>query len=303
MRVPKNVLKSKYFKEAIMMGRFMVPPHRPVPDHIVKPDYYATKGSGKFSSAFETKVVIHDKDTIEKMKIAAKIAAGALQAALDFVTPGVTTHDIDGVVHDYIISKGAYPAPIWYQGFPKSVCTSVNEVVCHGIPDSRPLQDGDILNIDVTTYINGVFGDTSDMALVGSSHSAKILELIKVTHDCVHEAIKICKPGVPVSAIGNLIESLAENQGFGVCQEFSGHGIGKSMHMPPAILACKNEIATQMQPGMTFTIEPIIMMNKNYNLAMWDDNWTVVDTTLGPSAQYEHTILITDEACEVITQR
>ena len=166
-------------------GKYKVFPHHPIPDHIQKPYYYKTKGKGAFSSTFVGETQIHNEDAIVKMRKASKIAAEALQCALDFTKEGVTTEEIDQVVHNYIVSQNAYPSGVYFMGFPKSLCTSVNEVVCHGIPNARPLQDGDIVNLDVTAYYDGYYGDTSDMAVIGTAHSKLVHDLIKCTRDCV----------------------------------------------------------------------------------------------------------------------
>lgn len=297
----RNVLRKPY-TEPLVEGRYPVLPHKPIPDHIEKPYYYQFKGKTEFSSAFKGEPSVHSAEFIEKMRKACKIAAEALQAALDAVEVGKSTEDIDTVVHNYIIEQGAYPTPVYFMGFPKSVCASVNEVLCHGIPDTRPLKDGDYVNFDVTCYLDGAYGDTSDMALVGNTHP-EIRHLVETTRRAVHEAIGICKPGVKFKEIGDLISELASNEGYGVCGEFSGHGIGDHLHMPPPVMHKKNKVEVVMEPGMTFTIEPILMMNPNYRLAEWSDGWTVVDMFLGPSAQYEHTVLITESGAEVLTSR
>ena len=283
--------------------QYKVVPPPPIPAHIELPYYAKTKGRAKYCSVFEGDFEIHDEATIQKMRKACHIAAGALQAALDNISKCRTTEDIDKITHNYIISQNAYPSGIHFMGFPKSVCTSVNEVVCHGVPNLRPLEDGDFLNIDVTCYIDGVYGDNSDMALIGTKHPPEVLNLIQVTRQAVREAIKICKPGVKVNKIGETIEEYANSYGFYICKEFTGHGIGTHMHMPPAILPHKNDMKIELRPGMTFTIEPILMTNKDYELNVWSDNWTIVDSTLGYSAQYEHTVLITPDGHEVLTER
>ena len=284
-------------------GQYKVMPQLSIPNHISKPFYYQTKGKGEYRSTFQGEPQIHSKETIEKMRKASKIASEALQKALDFTKPGITTDEIDQVVHNFIISQNAYPSGVYFMGFPKSLCTSVNEVVCHGIPNTRPLQDGDIVNLDVTAYFDGFYGDTSDMVLVGKNHSEEIKRLVKVTREAVWKAIKICKKGTKIKKIGEVIEEFVLSSGFAVCKEFLGHGIGSQMHQPPPIMNSKNDVELTMQSGMTFTIEPIVMQNPKYELGIWEDGWTVVDMTGGLSAQYEQIILITDSEPEILTKR
>ena len=284
-------------------GKYAVRPHLPVPQHIKKPFYYETKGKGEFSSTFKGDIQIHSSPSIEKMRQASKIAAAALQQALDSAKPGVTTDEIDQIVHNFIISQGAYPSGVYFMGFPKSLCTSVNEVVCHGIPNTRPLQEGDIINLDVTAYFEGYYGDTSDMALIGENHSAEVLRLIDCTRAAVWKAVSACTAGTKIRKIGEIIEEYVSGFGFTTCKEFLGHGIGDNLHMPPPIMNCKNDTEGELRSGMTFTIEPIVMQNPNYRLGIWEDGWTIVDMTGGLSAQYEHIILITDSGPEVLTDR
>ena len=284
-------------------GEFTVKPHHLIPNHIHKPFYYETKGKSNYSSTFAGEIVKYDANNIEKIRKACKIAAQALEVALKTAKVGNSTEDIDREVHEFIVSQGAYPSGVYYMGFPKSLCTSVNEIVCHGVPNSRKLEKGDIVNLDVTAYIDGVFGDNSDMAMIGDEHPAGVNKLVKVTRDAVFEAIKICKPGNPVNLIGKTIEEFVNSHGFAVCKEFIGHGIGVGMHMPPPIVHNKNDVSDLLQPGMVFTIEPIVMENPKYDLAIWDDGWTITDITGGLSSQFEHTVLITEEGVEVLTNR
>eukprot|EP01016_Furgasonia_blochmanni_P027491 TRINITY_DN2897_c0_g3_i4.p1 TRINITY_DN2897_c0_g3~~TRINITY_DN2897_c0_g3_i4.p1 ORF type:complete len:222 (-),score=41.83 TRINITY_DN2897_c0_g3_i4:165-830(-) len=213
----------------------------------------------------------------------------------------MTTDELDKAVHDFIISNGGYPTPLGFMHFPKSVCTSVNEVLCHGIPDLRPLEKGDYINIDVTCFIEGYHGDTSVMALIGDVHP-EIRRLIDATQRAVYESIKICKPGVPFNKIGDICERVARDEGFTVCPLFNGHGIGKLLHLPPSIIPVKNKYPGVMEPGNAFTIEPIFMMFNSEKYHMWDDHFTTISRD-NPSAQWEHTVLITETGCEVITLR
>lgn len=284
-------------------GQYRVLPHSPIPEDIPKPFYYKTKGKGEYTSTFKGNVEILSASSIEKMRTACKIASGALQLALDSAKPGITTEQIDKLVHNYIISQKAYPSGVYFMGFPKSLCTSVNEIVCHGVPNLRPLQDGDIVNFDVTAFIDEHYGDNSDMAIIGKATNKEVHKLIEVTRESVWKAIKICRPGVEMKVIGEVIENYVRSFGFAVCHEFLGHGIGANMHMPPPVMNNVNDTRVEMKPGMTFTIEPIVMENPDYKLGVWDDGWTIADMTGGLSAQYEHTILITEDGCEVLTDR
>lgn len=284
-------------------GKYTTSPHYPIPGHIPRPFYFKTKGSGDYPSTFQGEIQKYSEKNIESLKKACKIAAQALNIALSHAKKGSTTESIDKAVHEFIVSQNAYPSGVFYMGFPKSLCTSVNEVVCHGIPNSRPLESGDIINLDVTAYIDGFFGDNSDMAVIGEGHPKGVLKLVDVTRNAVWEAIRICKPGCEVRLIGKTIENYVRGFGFEACKEFIGHGIGVGMHMPPPIVHNENDVKAIMEPGMVFTIEPIVMENPKYELAIWDDGWTIVDVTGGLSAQYEHTVLITSDGVEVLTDR
>jgi methionyl aminopeptidase len=218
------------------------------------------------------------------------------------VAPGVTGDEIDAYVHELCIARNAYPSPLNYNGFPKSVCTSVNEVICHGIPDSRTLVDGDIVNLDVTLYLGGVHGDTNATFLVGDV-DPESRRLVDVTHECMWLGIDAVKPGRPISDIGRAIEDHAKRNRFGVVRAFIGHGIGEQFHTDLQILHYYDARAnTIMRPGMTFTIEPMITVG-NWRHVLWDDGWTAVTADGKRTAQFEHTILVTDDEAEVLTRR
>ncbi|KAM4697469.1 methionine aminopeptidase 1D, mitochondrial isoform 3-T3 [Rhinophrynus dorsalis] len=213
---------------------------------------------------------------------------------------GMTTEAVDALVHENIIIHNAYPSPLGYGGFPKSVCTSVNNVVCHGIPDSRPLQDGDIINIDVTVYFQGYHGDTSETFLVGNVDKRGQV-LVDVARRCRDEAIAQCLPGAPLSVIGNTISRIARENDFQVCPYFVGHGIGSFFHGHPEIWHHENDNCLRMEEGMAFTIEPIIMEGSpDYKILK--DKWTAVSTDNKRSAQFEHTIVITSGGAEILTK-
>jgi methionyl aminopeptidase len=246
-------------------------------------------------------VRIKDAETIEKMRIASRIAATAMVEASKAIAPGVTTDALDAVAHEYMLDHGAYPSPLGYKGFPKSVCTSVNEVICHGIPDARPLEDGDIVNIDVTAYIHGVHGDTDASYLVGDVDVESRL-LVERTHEAMMRGIRAARPGREINVIGRVIESYAKRFGYGVVRDFTGHGIGLEFHsgliVPHYDAAPHYE--TVIEPGMTFTIEPMLNLG-THEWDMWDDRWTVVTRDHKRSAQFEHTIVITDDGNEILT--
>jgi methionyl aminopeptidase len=243
---------------------------------------------------------IHDSDTIERMRIAGKIAGQALVAAADAIAVGVTTDEIDRIGHEFLCDHGAYPSTLGYRRFPKSLCTSVNEVICHGIPDDRRLEDGDIVNIDITAYIDGVHGDTDATYLVGDVAEDK-RQLVERTHEALMRAIKAVRPGRPINVIGRVIETYARRFGYGVVRDFTGHGIATAFHSG-LVIPHYDEPAytTQIETGMTFTIEPMLTLG-TYEWDMWDDGWTVVTKDRSWTAQFEHTLLVTDEGAEILT--
>jgi methionyl aminopeptidase len=268
---------------------------RTVPSSIERPEYVGRPAPERYAGP-----EVKDPDTIARMRVAGRIAAEALELVGRHVTPGVTTDELDAIGHDYLVSRGAYPSTLGYRGFPKSLCTSVNEVVCHGIPDSTQLRDGDIVNIDITAYIGGVHGDNDATFLVGDVADEDRL-LVERTREALHRAIKAVRPGRPVSVIGRVIESYARRFGYGVVRDFTGHGIGTSFHSGLVIPHYDDEAhSTVMEPGMTFTIEPMLNLG-THEWEMWDDGWTVVTRDRRRSAQFEHTILVTDDGAEVLT--
>ena len=274
----------------------VVSPRRSVPDHIVRPAYVASGVPVRWAEPR-----VKSPDIIERMRHAGIVAAEVLRLAGTMAKPGVTTDEIDVYVHDLTIERNAYPSPLNYNHFPKSVCTSVNEVICHGIPDSRPLQDGDILNIDVTAFVGGVHGDTNATFFVGTVDPAS-QQLVRVTEECMWLGIEAVKPGRPISDIGKAIETHAKKFHYGVVKAFIGHGIGEQFHTDIQILHYYDERANMiMRPGMTFTIEPMITMGSWQHKMVFDDNWTAVTTDGRRTAQFEHTILVTDDGFDVLT--
>jgi methionyl aminopeptidase len=274
-----------------------ISPRRAVPERIVRPPYAE---SGHPQRWPEPKV--KSPEVIERMREAGRLAGEVLELAGAMVAPGVVTDDIDAYVHELCLERDAYPSPLNYNGFPKSVCTSVNEVICHGIPDSRALQDGDIVNLDVTLFIGGVHGDTNATFFDGDV-DPESRQLVEVTHECMWLGIDAVKPGRPISDIGRAIEDHAKRHRLGVVRAFIGHGIGEQFHTDLQILHYYDARAnTIMRAGMTFTIEPMITVG-NWRHVLWDDGWTAVTADGKRSAQFEHTILVTDDRAEVFTLR
>ena len=240
-------------------------------------------------------------DKFKKMRVAGKLAAQCLDMITDHIKPGITTDKIDKLCYEYIKDNGGYSAPLNYRGFEKSLCTSLNHVICHGIPSERELEDNDILNIDVTAIVDGYYGDTSRMFSVGEI-SVKAKNLIDATYESLMNAIKILKPGVKLGDIGYEIQSLVEPRGFTVVRDFCGHGISNTFHEPPNVLHYgKKNTGPELQPGMTFTIEPMINSGK-YDAKVLKDGWTAVTKDKSLSAQFEHTVGITKDGCEIFTQ-
>ena len=241
------------------------------------------------------------KEAFEKTKIAGVIAAGALDEIEKIIKPGISTDKIDRICYDYINDHKAYSAPLYYRGFPKSCCTSANHVVCHGIPSEKVLKDGDIINVDVTAFKDGWHGDTSRMFKIGNV-SVKAEKLINTTYEAMMKAIKIIKEDVHLGDIGYTIQNHVEAQGFSVVQDFCGHGIGKTFHKEPNVLHYgKKGTGEKIKAGMIFTIEPMINVG-NYETKTLNDGWTAVTKDKSLSAQFEHTIGVTSNGCEVFTQ-
>jgi len=273
----------------------IVSPPRSVPASIARPPYAETGEVTRWNES-----AVKSPEIIERMRHAGAIAAEVLRLAGQAVKPGVTTDEIDAYVHELCIKRNSYPSPLNYSGYPKSVCTSVNEVICHGIPDSRKLEDGDIINLDVTCYIGGVHGDTNATFAVGEIDNES-RELIKVTEECIWRGIEAVKAGRPLSDIGRAIEDHAKLHKLGVVRAFVGHGIGEQFHSDIQVLHyydARNSVV--MRPGMTFTIEPMIALG-TWQHKMWDDEWTAVTADGKRTAQFEHTVLVTETGVDVLT--
>lgn len=275
---------------------------RPVPAQIPRPEYVGRARPRPYTGSH-----VQPPELIERMRVAGRLAAQALQLAGEHCKPGVTTDEIDRVVHEFLCDHGAYPSTLGYPGssgkarpFPKSCCTSLNEVICHGIPDSTVLADGDIINVDVTAFLNGVHGDTDATFLVGEVDEESRL-LVERTHEAMMRGIKAVAPGRQINVIGRVIESYARRFDYGVVRDFTGHGIGESFHSGLYIPHFDQpELDLVMEPGMTFTIEPMITLGSREH-DMWEDGWTAVTRDRRWTAQFEHTLLVTDDGHEILT--
>ena len=248
-------------------------------------------------------VHIKTPEEIEKMRVAGRLAAEVLEMIAPHVVPGITTDELDRICHDYIVNQQqAIPAPLNYHGFPRSICTSVNHVICHGIPGDKVLKDGDIINLDITVIKDGFHGDTSAMFFVGEP-SIKASRLVRIAHECLWVGIRMVKPGVQLGDIGAAIQKHAEANNYSVVREYCGHGIGRDFHEEPQVLHYGTPgTGLVLEPGMTFTIEPMINAGKRHTKLL-PDQWTVVTKDRSLSAQWEHTLLVTEDGCEVLTLR
>jgi methionyl aminopeptidase len=270
-------------------------PPRPVPASIPRPEYVGKPGPTAYTGP-----EVQDEETVARMRIASRIAARAMEEAAKAIAPGVTTDELDRIAHAYMVDQRAYPSDLGYRGFPKSLCTSVNEVICHGIPDSTVLRDGDIVNLDVTAYIHGVHGDCNATYFVGEVDEDSRL-LVERTRESLDRAIKAVRPGRQINVIGRVIESYAKRFGYGVVRDFTGHGINTSFHSGLIIPHYDDPRATTvMRPGMTFTIEPMLTLG-THEYDIWDDGWTVVTKDRRRTAQFEHTMVVTADGAEVLT--
>ncbi|NEW39271.1 type I methionyl aminopeptidase [Nocardia cyriacigeorgica] len=270
-------------------------PIREVPRAIERPEYAWKKTVNEGHEPW-----VQTPETIEKMRVAGRIAAQALEEAGKAVAPGVTTDELDRIAHEYLCDHGAYPSTLGYKGFPKSCCTSLNEVICHGIPDSTVIEDGDIVNIDVTAYIDGVHGDTNKTYLAGDVDD-EVRLLVERTEEATMRAIKAVRPGRALNVIGRVIESYANRFGYGVVRDFTGHGVGPTFHSGLVILHYDQPaVDSVIEPGMTFTIEPMINLG-GIDYDIWDDGWTVVTKDRKWTAQFEHTLVVTETGAEILT--
>jgi methionyl aminopeptidase len=271
-----------------------VSPQRNVPATIARPEYVGRRAPRT------GEVEVKDAQTIERMRVAGRIAAQALAEVGRHVAPGVTTDELDRIGHDFLIDHGAYPSTLGYRGYPKSLCTSLNEVICHGIPDDTVVADGDIVNIDITAFIDGVHGDTNATFLAGAVDEESRL-LVERTQEAMMRGIKAVAPGRPLNAIGRVIESYARRFGYGVVRDFTGHGIGTTFHSGLVVPHFDDPaVGAIMEQGMTFTIEPMLTLG-TIEYDIWPDGWTVLTADRKRTAQFEHTLAVTADGYEILT--
>lgn len=278
---------------------------REVPEHIMRPDYAdhpdgipLSEQAAKHSSVIK----ILDEEETEGVRLASKLAREVLDVALGAAEVGVTTDELDRLVHEASVERDCYPSPLNYYKFPKSCCTSVNEVICHGIPDMRPLQDGDLLNVDITVYHRGFHGDLNETVFIGNVDESG-RKLVQITYECLSKAIEAVQPGMRYREIGNIIQKHAQSHGFSVVRSYCGHGIHRLFHTAPSVPHyAKNKAIGVMKAGHCFTIEPMISEG-TWHDEVWPDNWTAVTADGKRSAQFEQTLLVTDTGCEILTRR
>ncbi|XP_048468356.1 methionine aminopeptidase 1, partial [Rhincodon typus] len=278
---------------------------RPVPSYIQWPDYaHHPLGVSESEQSLKgtSQIKILPPEDTEAMRVVCKFAREVLDVAAMMVRPGVTTEEIDHAVHLACLARNCYPSPLNYYNFPKSCCTSVNEVICHGIPDARPLQEGDIVNVDITVYRNGFHGDLNETFFVGEVDEGS-KKLVQTTYECLMHAIDSVKPGVRYRELGNIIQKHAHANGFSVVRSYCGHGIHRLFHTAPNVPHyAKNKAVGVMKPGHVFTIEPMICEGAWHD-ETWPDSWTAVTKDGKRSAQFEHTLLVTETGCEILTRR
>ncbi|KYQ90527.1 methionine aminopeptidase 1 [Tieghemostelium lacteum] len=299
-----NLARFKGYKFTGPLRPEKVFPQRTVPSHIQKPDYAddSIPHSERASDRRNASIVEHTAEEIECIRECAKLAREVLDIAGDAAKVGMTTEELDTIVHNAAIERNAYPSTLNYYKYPKSCCTSVNEVICHGIPDARKLRDGDILNVDITLYYKGFHIDHNEMYLIGNVDEAG-KKLVRYAYECLDKAIAMCKPGVLYRELGNVISKHANEGGFSVVKNFCGHGIGRLFHCNPSVPHyARNKAQGVMKPGHVFTIEPMINEG-TWKEDMWPDDWTAVTLDGKRSAQFEHTLLITETGVEVLTAR
>jgi len=277
----------------LIPGR-LSPPRR-VPAGIPRPEYV-----GRPAPAPNTAGDRYSPDEVERIRAAGRIAAQAIEAAASAIAPGVTTDELDRIAHDHVVAQGAYPSTLGYRGYPKSSCTSVNEVICHGIPDDTVLEDGDLVNLDVTAYLDGHHGDLNRTFLVGEASEEASL-LVERTEQALARGIRAVAPGRQVNVIGRAIEAYARRFGYGVVRDYTGHGVGRAFHTGLVIPHYDAaEFDTVMEPGMVFTIEPMLTLG-TIEWDVWDDDWTVVTRDRALTAQFEHTLVVTERGAEILT--
>jgi len=273
-----------------------VSPRLAVPEEIVRPEYVGKQAPAKYTGSN-----VKTPEQIEKIRAAGKISAQTIALVGENIRPGITTDELDKIAHEFIIANGAYPSTLGYRGYPKSICSSINEVICHGIPDSTVLEDGDIVNIDITAYLDGYHGDSNQTFLVGNV-KPEVVELVEGTREALNRGIAVVAPGREVNLIGRAIESYAKRLGYGVVRDFTGHGIGESFHSGLIIPHYDSAplYSDVMEVGMVFTIEPMLTLG-THEWEMWPDGWTVLTKDKSITAQFEHTLVVTETGAEILT--
>jgi methionyl aminopeptidase len=274
----------------------VVSPLRSVPAGIQRPEYVGKPGPRE-----NLRSDVYDAESVELIRESGSIAAGAVEAVGAAIRPGITTDELDGIAHEYMVSHGAYPSTLGYRGFPKSSCISLNEVICHGIPDNTFLEDGDIVNVDVTAFKNGVHGDLNKTFFSGTP-SSEASDLVERTREALNRGIKAVAPGREINVIGRAIESYAKRFGYGVVRDFTGHGVGEVFHSGLIIphYDAAPRFSETIEVGMVFTIEPMLTLG-GYEWDMWPDDWTVTTRDKSLSAQFEHTLVVTERGAEILT--
>ena len=274
-----------------------VSPLRSVPPSITRPEYVGKATPAKFTGSD-----VYSSDMIAKIRRAGRISSQALDLVGASIRPGMTTDEIDAIGHEFVVAAGAYPSTLGYRGYPKSLCTSINEVICHGIPDDTVLEEGDIVNVDITAYIDGVHGDTNRTFIVGEA-SQEVTDLVDRTREALARGIKAVMPGREVNVIGRTIEAYAKRYGYGVVRDFTGHGVGTAFHSGLIIPHYDSAPAYNdvIEEGMVFTIEPMLTLG-THEWDMWADDWTVVTKDRSITAQFEHTIVATAHGAEILTR-
>ena len=270
-------------------------PAREVPTSIARPEYVGRRAPAPYGGGD-----LYTPGEVERIRAGGRIAAGAIQAASEAIRAGITTDELDRIAHEYVLAHGAYPSTLGYRGYPKSSCTSVNEVICHGIPDDTVLEHGDLVNIDVTAYLDGYHGDLNHTFLVGeASEEARLL--VERTREALARGIRAVAPGRQVNVIGRAIESYARRFGYGVVRDYTGHGVGRAFHTGLVIPHYDaSDFDTVMEPGMVFTIEPMLTLG-TIDWDVWADDWTVVTRDRSLTAQFEHTLVVNERGAEILT--
>ncbi len=273
-----------------------ISPRLTVPQSIIRPEYVGKPAPARFTGSN-----IKNAEQIEKIRRAGTIAARAIELVGQNIRPGITTDELDRIAHEFIIDQGAYPSTLGYRGYPKSICSSINEVICHGIPDDTVLLDGDIVNIDITAYLDGFHGDSNQTFLVGDV-SEEVRLLVERTKEALNRGIAVVAPGRQVNLIGRTIEAFAKRFDYGVVRDFTGHGIGEAFHSGLIIPHYDSapQYADVMEVGMVFTIEPMLTLG-THQWQMWDDGWTVVTKDKSITAQFEHTLVVTESGADILT--